>query len=150
MITALTACSARNGADAGAEATTSAGRTATEAVTDTGKEGWYKEVLADKKIKTQYLYYRVLDINLDGEDELFLSTTDKYFIGDDNKACLMAYVNGQLKVIQEIGGAGGEYWIFKQSDATLSYFSRLSGESHLVLYKYADGELKELSTADSY
>lgn len=113
-------------------------------------EDWYKEVLADEATKKQYSYYKLLDINQDGTEELFLSTTEKYFIGAEDKACLMADENGEVKTLQEIGGAGGEYWIYNQSDATLSYYSRFSGESHIVLYRLEDGALTEISTADYY
>ena len=158
MVMALAACGGNN-SSTNSESTTTAKEAATEAsteaITDSGEaqaidEDWYKAVLADESIKAKYPYYNVADINLDGVDELFLSTTDKYFIGGEDKACLMANVNGEPKTLQEIGEAGGEYWEVNQSDATLTYFSRLSGEGHIVLYKLENGELKEVSTADSY
>ena len=71
-------------------------------------------------------------------------------VGDDQKACVMASVQGEAKVLQEIGGNAGEYWVYGQSDATLAHFSRMAGEGHIVLYKLADGELQEIGTADHY
>lgn len=127
-------------------ATTQAAATQVEAAA----EDWYKTVLEDEATKKDYPFYALLDINQDGQDELFLSTTEDHFIGDEQKACLMAYDQGEVKTLQEIGGAGGEYWIYSQSDAVLSYFSRLSGESHIVLEKLENGELKEVSKADYY
>ena len=136
-----------------AEGTTQKADIESTSPSDTGEtvdENWYKKVLEDESIKKEYSYYSLQDINLDGTDELFLSTTAKDFIGFEDKACLMANVNGEAKTLQEIGGAGGEYWICHQSDATLTYYSRLSGEEHIILYKLENGELKEISTADTY
>lgn len=117
---------------------------------NTAPEDWYKEILADEATQKEYPYYRLLDINLDGVDELFLSTTEKHFIGGEDKACLISDYNGDIKTLQEIGGAGGEYWIWGKSDVTLSYYSRLSGESHIILYNLKKGELVQVSTADYY
>ncbi len=133
-------------AQAPEKATTQAETTQVEAAA----EDWYKTVLEDEATKKEYPYYALVDIDLDGQDELFLSTTEEHFIGDDQKACVMTYYEGEVKTLQEIGGAAGEYWIYGQSDATLSYFSRMSGESHIVLEKLENGELKEISTADYY
>jgi hypothetical protein len=121
-----------------------------EETENTVPEDWYKEILADEKTQKEYPYYKLLDINIDGIDELFLSTTNKSFIGAEDKACLMCDYNGEIKTLQEIGGQGGEYWVFGQSDATLSHYSRLSGESHIVIYKLENGELNQISTADYY
>lgn len=151
MIMALAACSGQNTNDTKEATTEPAAEAATEAAADADLDpDWYKAVLEDDTIKQTYSYYNVADINLDGIDELFLSTTEKYFIGAEDKACLMANVGGEAKTLQEIGGAGGEYWLVGQSDATLSYFSRLSGEGHIILYKLENGELVQISTADTY
>ena len=149
----LAACGASNGVSK--EATTGAGHeAATSAVSgktgEAAAEDWYKTVLEDEAVQKEYSYYRLQDIDLDGVDELFLSTTAEHFIGAEDRACLMANVNGEAKVLQEIGGNAGEYWIYNQSDATLSYFYRSSGEEHIVLYQLKDGKLKEISSADSY
>ena len=117
---------------------------------EVSKEDWYKTVLEDKAITKEYSYYKLQDIDLDGVDELFLSTTADYFIGDGDRACLMANVNGEAKVLQEIGGNAGEFWNYNQSDATLCHFSRLSGEGHYDLYKLNDGKFEEAGSAESY
>lgn len=117
---------------------------------ETSQETWYEDILKDNDIKEKYPYCRILDINLDGVDELFLSTTEKSFIGNDQKACIMAYENGEIRTLQEIGGSGGEYWLANKIDATLSCVSRLSGEKHLALYKYDEGSFTEISSSDIY
>lgn len=151
MITALAACGGQKATD-NSEATTEATTEVTEdgGEAESADENWYKAVLEDETIKAKYPYYNVADINLDGIDELFLSTTEKYFIGAEDAACLMANVGGEAKTLQEIGGAAGEYWKVNQSDATLTYFSRSSGEGHIILYKLENGELVQISSADSY
>ena len=116
---------------------------------ETGSEDWYKSVLEDEAVKKEYSYYNLQDINRDGVDELFLSTTSDYFIGDEDRACLMANVNGEAKVLQTIGGNAGEFWICNQSDASLCHFSRLAGEGHYVLYNLKGGKLEETGSAES-
>ena len=150
MVLALAACGTQGGQDATAEATTEGAAAAAEAGAEAAPADWYKAVLEEEKTKADYPYYRLYDINQDGVDELFLANTEDYFIGGEQKACLMAYVDGEAKTLQEIGGAGGEYWIPHESDATLTWFSRLSGEGHYVRYKLEDGKLAEVSKADSY
>lgn len=123
----------------------------TQAATETqADENWYQAVLDEQAGTGEYAYYTLRDIDLDGVDELFLSTTEKYFIGADEKACVMACVDGQPKVLQEIGGNAGEYWLVNKIDATLSYFYRYSGEGHLILSKLENGELVQIGTADTY
>jgi len=150
MAIAMVGCSGQKAAEPAkgeAEVTTQA-EAATQA--EEVAEDWYKTVLEDESTKAQYPYYALADINLDGTDELFLSTTEEGFIGDDQKACVMAYDNGEVKTLQEIGGAAGDYWVYGQSDATLAHFSRMAGEGHIVLYNLENGELKEIGTADYY
>ncbi len=144
MAIAMVGCSGQKAAEpAGGEA---------EATTqvEAAAEDWYKTVLEDENTKAQYPFYAHLDVNLDGTDELFLSTTEEGFIGDDQKACVMAFDQGEAKVLQEIGGNAGEYWVYGESDATLAYFSRMAGEGHIVLYKLDGGALQEIGTADHY
>lgn len=152
-ITALTMAALMAGCG-GQKAAPEAATEATEVQGDTAvteaPDDWYKAVLDDEETRAQYSYYKLLDINLDGTDELFLSTKADYFIASEDKACLIAYVDGQPKTLQTIGHAAGEYWVYSQSDATLSYFSRVSGEGHYILYQLKDGELKEVGTADTY
>ena len=144
---ALAGCSAA--ANKAAEGSTQPSA-AVEATDQDLADDWYMGVLEDQAIKDQYSHYKLVDINLDGKPELFLSTTAESFIGGEDKACLMANINGKTETLQEIGGAGGEYWVPNKSDATLTYFSRLSGEGHITLYNLTDTGLSEISTADYY
>jgi len=151
---ALAACGGQSSLEPADEdaATRQAAEIATEITdpADDAADEWYKSVLEDDIYRQQYSHYALADINLDGVDELFLSTTADYFITDEDKACLLAYDNGEVKTLQEIGGKAGEYWHVNQSDATLTYFSRMSGEKDLTLYKLEGGELREVSTANYY
>ena len=113
-------------------------------------DDWYKTVLEDDAYRQEYSWYALADINLDGTDELFLSTTKDHFITDEDKVCLLTYDNGEVKKLKEIGGAAGEYFHVNQSDASLTYYSRLSGEGDIVLNKLEAGELKEIATANYY
>ena len=159
----LTAC----GSSSGSNATTAKDAAATEisseakAAPATSSEAapelseaagsdWYMQVLTDQTYKKDYPYYRFVDLNGDGVPLLFLSTTQKSFIGDGDKACLIAYVDGQPKVIKEIGGAGGESFYCDPQNHTLSFFSRLSGEGHLEVYTLKDGELVQVTSLDRY
>lgn len=111
---------------------------------------WYKAVIDDEAVKKDYPFYRLLDINGDGVDELFVSSTENSFIGAEDQAALYAYVNGEPKEIKKIGGAGGEVFAFNQAEKLFFYYSRLSGEEHVVQYTFENGELKEVQTADEY
>lgn len=111
---------------------------------------WYQSVLDDESVMKDYPYYRLMDIDQDGTDELFLSSTEKAFIGAEDKAKLMADVDGKATDLKKIGGAGGESFSYLESDKTLFYYSRVSGEEHLVLYKFEKGKLVEQKTSDKY
>ena len=114
------------------------------------KTEWYQSILDDKKQTDAYPYYRLLDIDQDGTDELFLSSTEKSFIGAEDKAKLMADVDGKAVTLKKIGGAGGESFSYDESDKSLFYYSRVSGEEHIVQYKLEKGALKEIQTSDKY
>ena len=137
-------------ADEQAAEETAAETTAAETATEAAGDNWYESILADTAVTADYPYYRLLDINGDGIDELFLSSTEKAFIGAEDKAKLMASVNGEAVTLKEIGGAGGESFSYDASDRSLFYFSRLSGEEHIVKYELKDGRLSEMQTADKY
>ena len=111
---------------------------------------WYSEILNDDSVTAEYPYYRLLDIDQDGMEEMFLSSTELPFIGAEDKAKLMAYVDGEAVTVKEIGGGGGESFSYDAADKSLFYYSRVSGEEHLVKYSYANGALSELQTSDEY
>ena len=111
---------------------------------------WYKEVLSDPAAVGEYTHYRTLDVNQDGVPELFLSTTEKAFVTNEDKACLMVYEDGAPKTVKEIGGAGGEIFYFNKQEKALTYFSRLSGESHMEICALKDGALSATKKVDYY
>lgn len=111
---------------------------------------WYKETLSDPAAVGEYKYYRTLDVNQDGVPELFLSTTDQAFITDEDKACLMVYEDGAPKTVKEIGGVAGEIFYFNEQEKALTYFSRLSGESHMEICELKDGALNVTKQVDYY
>ena len=112
--------------------------------------GWCEEVLNDPSMTDGYPYYRLLDIDQDGTDELFLSSTEGAFIGAEDRAKLIACVDGEAMMLMEIGGVAGESFSYDPADHSLFYYSRLSGEEHIVQYQYENGLLSELQTSDQY
>lgn len=140
---ALTAC----GSDTAEQEST---EPAQEETTAAAAAEWYDNILSDASGTKDYPYYRLLDIDQDGTDELFLSSTEKAFIGAEDKAKLMASVDGEAVTVKEIGGAGGESFSYDPADKALFYYWRLSGEEHIVKYGYENGALNELQTADEY
>ena len=117
---------------------------------DKDAANWYQAVLDDESVTKEYPYYYLADIDQDGTDELFLSSTENAFIGADDKAKMMADVDGKATDVKELGGAGGESLKYDASDKSLFYWSRLSGEEHLIKYTYENGKLTEVQTADRY
>lgn len=111
---------------------------------------WYQGVLTDQATKDQYAFHQFKDINGDDVPELFLSTTEEDFIGDEDKACLVAYVDGEAKTLMEIGGNAGEKFFVNEDQHTLTHFSRMAGEGHLEVFTLDGGVLTPGGTADSY
>ena len=81
---------------------------------------------------------------------LFLSTTEKAFIGDGDMACMVVCKDGKAEVVKEIGNAGGEKFYCDTEEHTVTWFSRLSGEGHIEVYNVKDGTLEKITSADHY
>ena len=111
---------------------------------------WYQGVLTDQATKDQYSFHQFKDINGDNVPELFLSTTEADFIGDEDKACVMAFVDGEAKTLMEIGGNAGEKFFVNEDQHTLTHYSRMSGEGHLEVFTLDGGELTAAGTSDTY
>ena len=111
---------------------------------------WHKRVLNNQATKNQYSFHQLKDINGDNIPELFLSTTEEDFIGEEDKACIMAYVDGDAKTLMEIGGNAGEKFFVNEEQHTLTHYSRGSGESHLEVFTLDGGALTPAGTADYY
>ena len=162
MIAALTGCGSKTAESSVSAASAGSGSSEAAATAPVTSEAaavseassaageWYADVLKDDAVRAEFPYYQLLDINGDGTDELFLSSTEKAFVGADQKAQLMTFYGGTPVILQEIGGAGGESWYYHAADNILVYYSRLSGEAHLMLYTLSDGSLKETAKADIY
>ena len=116
----------------------------------TAAGNWYDSVLADESVKAEYPYYRLLDIDQDDMDELFLSSTENAFVGAEDRAKLMADVDGGSGYAEGDRGAGGGSFSYNETDKALFYFSRLSGEEHIVKYALKNGDLIEQQNADEY
>ena len=111
---------------------------------------WYMKVLSDADLMKEYPYHSFVDVNGDGVPVLFLSTVEKSFIGAEDKACMIIYDAGSPKTVKEIGGAGGEKFICNTAEHTVTWYHRLSGESHIEVYSLKDGEPELITAADSY
>ena len=134
-----------------AETTTLKDNITAEATTENlAGSDWYQGILTDQATKDQYTFYQLKDINGDDVPELFLSTTESDFITDEDKACVMAYVDGEAKTLIVIGGNAGEKFFVNENQHTLAHYSRGSGESHLEIFTLDGGELTPAGTADYY
>ena len=146
------------GQAASSDATAAKKPATTEAITetilentkDTADSDWYMQVLSDPTFLQKYSYYKFVDLNGDGVPLLFLSTTEKSFIGGEDYACLVAFVDGKPQVLKEIGGGGGESFYCDTENHLLTYFSRLSGEGHLEVYQLTDGKPNKIESLDNY
>ncbi len=124
---------------------------------DSGKSGqeipdeeWIKDILDDASIKSNYPYWRLIDINQDGVSEMILSTTEESFISDMDKACLIANVDGEGMILLEIGESAGDTFYYSPDEKALTWYYRSSGEKHIEAYQLKNGELEEIGTADIY
>lgn len=129
----------------GTEETESAPSAAADADSD-----WYTKVLDDESLRKEYPYCFLADVNGDGVPVLFLSSTEDAFIGAEDKACMIVCDAGSPKTLKEIGEAGGDRFYWNPEEHTITWFHRLSGESHIEVYALKDGELETITTADSY
>ena len=136
--------------EAAAEAEAVAVEAVEAAETEQASPTWYVNAIRNPVNREKYSYYTLMDIDGDGIDELFLSTTEDFFIGAEDRAALIRWDQGREKQLMEIGGQGGEGWYFDAEEMMLSYYSRLSGERHLKIYKMDNGSMKQCGPADIY
>ena len=146
-VIALSSCgSSASGTTAAAPAASAA---APETAAEAGSGEWYDAVLADSATTEKYGFYTLKDVDGDGVPELFLSTTEKDFIGDEDNACVMAFAGGSPVTLMEIGGNAGEKF-YVNDDHVLSFYSRMSGEGHIEAFTLKDGKLDPVTTLDNY
>ena len=158
-VTGLSACGSKapaetTAAQAPAQTTAAESSAASAAAETTSAKGadsdWYMKALNDASLREQYPYHAFVDVNGDGVPVLFLSSTEKAFIGGEDKACMMVYDNNQPKTVKEIGGAGGEKFYCSTEGHTITWYSRLSGEGHIEVYELKDGALNKITDAATY
>lgn len=138
------------GAAKKAESTTAAVEAAAETTAEAAGSDWYNKALTDQELTGKYPYYKMIDVNKDGVPVLIMSSTDQAFIGDEDRASLMIYSDGEAKVVKEIGGKAGESFYYNEAENYISYYSRMSGEGHLEVCQVKDGELAVVKTFDYY
>ncbi|MBR5047117.1 MAG: hypothetical protein IKX76_02660 [Eubacterium sp.] len=112
--------------------------------------GWYDQVLDDPSTKEDYAAYRLIDIDQDGVEELFLSTTEDSFITDLDKACVLHQTGEDIIYLLDIGGAAGDAYYYSEAEKTLTWYYRSSGEEHIEVYLLKNDALEKVGTSDIY
>ncbi len=123
--------------------------------TEYGKE-WYVPLLSDRKIIYQctqwsethpllyysgaFHYYALYDINQDGIDELFLTTSQEPCV-DGTIILLSVDDTGNVHCLESVETIGGYY--SKGENYLVSYI-RSAGEEHYIIEEYADNSMKLL------
>lgn len=127
---------------------------ASAALAETMAEGadsdWYMNVLADENVIAEYPYHAFIDLNGNGVPVLIISTTQESFIGDEDRAVVYLYCEGEPKQVMEVGGAAGDVFYCNLDEHTLTHYYRFSGEAHIEIYHAVDGALELVTTVDSY
>ena len=111
---------------------------------------WYMNILADEAVIAEYPYHAFVDINDNGVPVLLISSTQDSFVGAEDKGIVYLYDQGAPKQVMTFGGAGGDIFYANMEEHTLIHFSRLSGESHIKVYKAVDGALELVTKVDTY
>ena len=122
-----------------------------EAVMAEGADSdWYMDVLADEAVIAEYPYHAFVDINDNGVPVLLICTTQESFVGAEDKGIVYLYDQGAPKQVMTFGGEGGDIFYANMDEHTLTHFSRLSGESHIEVYRAVDGALELVTKVDTY
>lgn len=123
---------------------------------EAASKDWYKQILESntgvyrKKsngvtktaYRSEFHYYKLLDINKDGKKELLLSDAPDSWIDYTNKDVILTHHKKKVKVLDIIDGpaGGGELYYSKKR---LIIFDRLAGYSHYSIYKLYKGKRKK-------
>lgn len=130
------------------------------------KVSWYKKVLRSRtgtyKVRYQYsskvgtktvkrsdfTYYKVLDLNKDGVNELLLAT-NRFDLGWDNRVLLLTYHNHKVKPLICFEGAGyrGKQMLHKKS---LILITSGSDFSYQLCVTVSGGKLKVIQQTERY
>lgn len=96
-----------------------------------------------------YKYYKLVDINGDGTEEMILTDTDGPFFIMDTKALVLTYSDGKVKAVKAFNSAAGMKLLVNNN--RLVEYWRLSGEEHLNVYALTSkNTLKKKSYIDTY
>ena len=105
---------------------------------------------AIEQYKDQYPYYRILDINGDGNNELFLSNQEGTFFTDEGKVLLLANQDGKIKKVEEYSYPGGFFLYFNAEEHKLTFLTRLSGSGEAHICRYNGDKMKEETVLENY
>ena len=111
---------------------------------------WYMDIHADEAVIAEYPYHAFVDINGNGVPVLLISTTRESFIGAEDKGVVYLYDQGAPKQVMAVSQAGGDVFYANTDEHVLIHFSRLSGESHIEVYRAVDGALELVTKVDTY
>lgn len=130
------------------------------------KGSWENKVLKQRKAvytyhgkrykMKDYPYYKVLDINHDGTNELLIANQKQDKGGIMNTApkqshvLLMVNVNGKVKIVKEFKYENLFYLTYKPEVKALGYWSRMSGQTNNVVYTFNGKKLYKKYCLDYY
>lgn len=119
----------------------------------TTSSNWYKKVLDStsatfvigkkRYYRSNYYYYKTLDINKDGCKELILSTTSDNYLTYEDSALLLAWNRGKVRAVKEFSNDGGGSIGYSSKKKQLCFFKRTSTDSSYTSYNLKGGKLKK-------
>ena len=111
---------------------------------------WYMAILTNPEITGEFPYYCFADVNGDGVPVLIVTTTENAFIGEEDLGCMYVYNAGEPELAMVFGGTSGEKFFCNADTHTLTYYYRMSGEEHILVYEVKDGALALVTVVSRY
>lgn len=122
---------------------------------EAASKDWYKQILESntgvyrKKsngvtktaYRSEFHYYKFLDINKDGKKELLLSDAPDSWIDYTNKVVILVHHKKKVKVLDIIDGPAGGGCLYYNKKRLVIY-DRAAGYSHYSICKLSKGKLK--------